>query len=154
MKSNLSLKVLLVDDDEHFLIILAKRIEEVLGYPPRIAHSAEEAINSIHRNVPDILITDTNMGAMSGIDLIRTVRAQYPKIQIFSLFSGLKGSEMTAEDVRALGVTEVLGKTEIKQKLIPKLRALALGTSLYRALGNIFPGHIDLRAVVARRRFA
>ena len=44
------------------------------------AASAEEALEIIEKNKPDILLTDIIMGAVSGIDLIRQANVRYPEM--------------------------------------------------------------------------
>ena len=62
-------RVLVVDDDlsmRQMLSILLKRT----GYKVDVASSAEEALLSVDKVWPDLVLTDLNMPGMHGIDLL------------------------------------------------------------------------------------
>ncbi len=128
MSLNSSLKILFVDDEilvrEAFSAIIVQR----LGIEPQLANDGQHALEMIKNETPDILITDTNMPIIHGVDLIREVKKNYPQILIFSLFSGLEGSPITAEEIKELGASMVLDKVEIQTLLMPVLESLAKKT--------------------------
>jgi two-component system cell cycle response regulator len=66
-------RVLLVDDDEHFrlwLTLLTRRI----GFTVETAPDGEEALQLLRTRAYDLLISDFEMPRMDGFDLIRAVR--------------------------------------------------------------------------------
>ncbi|WP_044873992.1 sigma-54 dependent transcriptional regulator [Pseudomonas sp. LFM046] len=72
--------VLIVEDDE----ILAGNIQTYLerkNFEAVVCHSAEEALDLLKDQVPDVLLTDNSLPGMSGHDLIREVSARAPRIK-------------------------------------------------------------------------
>lgn len=78
-----AINILVVDDHP----IIRQSLVDMLtaqGAPFHIqgsAKTAEEAISMIEQNVPDIVLTDLNMPAMSGFELIKYLRACFPTIR-------------------------------------------------------------------------
>jgi CheY-like chemotaxis protein len=88
-------KILLVDDNRDGIIVRRTLLEEQ-GYQVQSASDGEEGLK-IFRCLPfDVVVTDYRMPVMSGIDLIRHIRAEKPFTPVI-LLSGL---------VEPLGLTE------------------------------------------------
>lgn len=77
--------ILFVDDELINLFVLEKRFEE--DYDVLTAGSGTEAIETIEKNKEHIsaVISDLRMPGMDGLELIRTVKADLPKIPFFLL---------------------------------------------------------------------
>lgn len=73
-------KVLIVEDDHN----LREALEDTLqlaGYDVLAADSAEQAILYLKKNESiHLIVSDVNMGKMSGYDLLRQVKREYPQI--------------------------------------------------------------------------
>jgi CheY-like chemotaxis protein len=121
---SLRLKILLAEDDSIMREAMAEMITKRIGITPKLASDGAEAIEIVESWQPDILITDTNMPLKNGVELIQEVRGKYPQILIFSLFSGLEGSRITADEIKAMGAYLVLDKMEIHSRLLPILELL------------------------------
>jgi putative two-component system response regulator len=74
-------RILLVDDEQDLRIIF-KRFLEVDGYKCGLACSGEEALELLAGEEFFVVITDINMPGMSGIDLLREIRARYPDVVV------------------------------------------------------------------------
>jgi len=112
-------RILFVDDD---LLIAGSTVDllEDLGHQVIEAHSAIEALRLLEGGLAaDLLITDHAMPGMTGIDLAREVRRQYPELPILLAtgFAELEGSE--AVDVAHLSkpYTQAQLATEIARLL-------------------------------------
>jgi CheY-like chemotaxis protein len=70
------------------------------GYTARSAADGFSALAEIQREVPDILISELNMPGMSGFELLRLVRRQFPSIRAIAIsaFSGEEISPGVAAD--------------------------------------------------------
>lgn len=66
--------VLVVDDEEGLLEVIADVIA-ALGYVPLTAHDGAEALARAHETRPDLILSDHMMPRLTGIDLLRRVRA-------------------------------------------------------------------------------
>lgn len=82
-------RILLVDDellvrnDLRYLLNYNSHGFEICGE----AHDAEMALSMIRSSPPDIAILDVNMPGMSGVELNRTIKEQYPAVQTIMLSS-------------------------------------------------------------------
>ncbi len=76
-----SARILVVDDDE-CIRILFRMLLEGDGHDVRIAGSAAEAIDLLHGNSFDLLVTDLDMPEIHGCTLIRYVRRFWPTLPI------------------------------------------------------------------------
>lgn len=75
-------KVLVVEDEED-LAALAATLFESLGYDVLVANNGKDALALLERNVDiDVVFSDVMMPQMSGIELARIVRRDYPAARI------------------------------------------------------------------------
>lgn len=106
-------KILVVDENE-MLCTLACDILRTEGYHAVPARSAAEALEAFERESFDILVTDSGMPGMTGLDLARTVRLKDPQLPIIV---------MTAfEPVECEHVTLWLPKNYLFPGLVEKIR--------------------------------
>ena len=71
--------VLFVDDEEKFLNSI-KRALLSESYETLFANSGKEAIEILKQNEVHIIVTDMRMPEMSGLELLRIVKEEYPHI--------------------------------------------------------------------------
>lgn len=76
---------IVVVDDEPSITVLLKRILSQRGFDVETAMSGAEAIRLIEKSSPHLVITDLRMEDMSGIDLMRKVRARDQEIDFILL---------------------------------------------------------------------
>jgi len=77
------LKVMIVDDEKHFLEKLQQILSESSGYEVCGEYTdAFSAMEALQIAAPDILIADVLMPGMSGIGLVMQVKQLYPDIRI------------------------------------------------------------------------
>jgi CheY-like chemotaxis protein len=79
--------VLLVDDSKDGLLVRRALLEE-LGIDVHIAVNGEEGLKLFERRPFDVVVTDYRMPIMSGLELIRQIRATKPLTPVV-LLSGL-----------------------------------------------------------------
>lgn len=68
-------RTILVTDDEPALLKSVRERLELEGYNVLTAQSAEQALETLKRFSPDLLVVDLRLPGMSGLDLCREVRA-------------------------------------------------------------------------------
>jgi CheY-like chemotaxis protein len=112
-------RILFVDDD---LLIAGSTVDllEDLGHQVIEAHSALEALRLLEGGLAaDLLITDHAMPGMTGIELAREVRRQYPRLPILLAtgFAELEGSEVVDVARLAKPYTQAQLATEIAHLL-------------------------------------
>ena len=99
--------VLLVDDDEPLVRALGRMLEKG-GYHVTLAHEGNSAIEIIRRKPFDVIVSDIQMPGMTGVDLLRVVRAYDLDVPVV-LMTG-EPSIDTAIEAVTLGALQYLPK--------------------------------------------
>jgi CheY-like chemotaxis protein len=73
------LVALAVDDDSLVLLNIVAMLED-LGHTVFEAHSGREALNILRATPIDLVVTDQAMPRMSGLQLVRTIAAEWPHL--------------------------------------------------------------------------
>jgi DNA-binding response OmpR family regulator len=66
-------KVLVVDDEENFRKLYSMELESE-GYDVALACSGEDAIESVTRDMPDIVVLDVKMSGLDGIETLSELK--------------------------------------------------------------------------------
>ena len=74
-------KILLVDDEESIHILYREELEE-LGYEVHSAMSGHEALKLMPTLNPNLVILDIQMPGLNGIDVLRKIKEQDPKLPV------------------------------------------------------------------------
>ena len=116
----------LVVEDETTVAEVARNYLESLGYRPTVCHSPEQALAELRTRAHDFaaVLTDLSMPHMSGLDLIRRIRAEDPGLPCV-LCTGFVVSASTEMEATHLGVADVVTKPYTRHDLASALeRAL------------------------------
>jgi CheY-like chemotaxis protein len=112
-------RVLVADDDEIFLEILANTIQSA-GAEVVLAHDGLDALEQLSAAEFDILVTDLNMPRMDGLTLLRHVRDLYPNV-ISILITGFGSLESAIEAFR-LGIYDYIQKPFMTEQVSVTIR--------------------------------
>jgi len=84
-------KILLVDDEES-IYILYRQILEDEGYKVYSAFTGTDALQTVKSVSPDLVVLDIYMPGMSGIEVLREIKAMKPNMPVilFSAYPGFK----------------------------------------------------------------
>jgi len=104
--SDLKKKILCVEDDRETAALIA---EELLdrGYEVIVAHDGWEGLSAILREMPDLVLSDISMPAMSGFELLERLTALAPRFSHMPFVfltaltdrdNELKGRQLGADD--------------------------------------------------------
>lgn len=74
-------RVLIIDDEPTILEILA-RILRRAGYTAVPVQTAEEGLQQVQTERPDLVITDLALPGMSGDEFLKAIRAEYPCLPV------------------------------------------------------------------------
>ncbi len=118
-KSDTTVRVLVADDDEIFLEILAETVEEA-GAAVELASDGLAALEQLSAGDFDILISDLNMPRMDGLTLLRQVRTLYPHI-LSILITGF-GSLESAINALRLGAYDYIQKPFMVEQVAVTIR--------------------------------
>ncbi len=80
----MSKRVLVVDDDESLRRVTQVQLEQA-GFTTTTAADGAEALAILQKMPADLVITDLKMPGMSGIELLRRIRADYPEVLVVML---------------------------------------------------------------------
>lgn len=99
--------ILLVDDDETLRERLARALRE-RGYDVRTAGNADQAMQKVREDSPELAVLDLKMPGRSGIDLLKEIRAHDPATEVLILTG--YGSIATAVEATKLGAVGYVPK--------------------------------------------
>lgn len=101
--------ILHVDDDPNFLDVAAELLKrENERFTVEIATNPEEGLAMVSDRPPDCIISDYDMPNMNGVEFLKRVRENRPKLP-FILFTS-KRRDTVASDAISAGVTDYLQK--------------------------------------------
>src|SRR5690606_19297005 len=83
--------VLVVDDVAADRALAGGLIEKGTGFTVTFASSGEEALERIRRLTPDAVVTDLQMGDLTGLDLVQILADEFPDLPV--LLMTAHGSE-------------------------------------------------------------
>ena len=72
-------RVLVVDDEESLRRVTQLKLQQA-GYEATTASDGAQALELLTRHPQDLIITDLKMPGMSGMDLLRRVKEDYPEV--------------------------------------------------------------------------
>ncbi|MFH2012407.1 MAG: response regulator [Pseudomonadota bacterium] len=112
------LKVLLVDDEEEFVITLSERLS-LRDIETEVAYNGENALAKINQLKPDIVILDVMMPGLSGLDVLKHIKEILPNIPVILL----TGRGSTREGIEGMkqGAFDYLMKPVDIEDLIKKM---------------------------------
>lgn len=100
---NMSIRVLLVDDEIDFVAILAERLA-ARGLSVQIALSGDEALAKLRQEQIDVVVLDISMPGMNGIEALSQIKEIRPAVKVIlltgygSIDSGLRGLKLGADN--------------------------------------------------------
>jgi DNA-binding NarL/FixJ family response regulator len=122
-------RVLLVDDHPIVREGLATRIEmEGDMVVSDMAETADQAIERIQKEEPDIVVTDLSLSGRPGLELIKDIRTHWPGLPILVL--SIHDEELWAERVLRAGAQGYVMKSQATEKVLEAMRRV-LGGGLW-----------------------
>jgi DNA-binding NarL/FixJ family response regulator len=116
---------------------------------------ANEALTLVRQHQPDVAIIDLAMPPPGGLEAIRVVKRNYPRVGVLAL-SGTEDIDVAIEALR-VGADGFLPKSSEPKVLLPPLLALAAGwsvmpRSMAANLAAAKPGHASLERLTPEER--
>lgn len=99
----MSTRVLLVDDERHFVEPLSERLIS-RGYDVGVAFSGEEAISKVEQDGWDVVVLDVLMPGMNGEETLERIKKIRPLVEVIMLTghatveSAIQGMKLGAYD--------------------------------------------------------
>ena len=117
--NRLMAKILIVDDDTTFCIMLRKWLEK-RGFEVDAAFSYKDAVKQLDKAGFDLVLTDLRLPDKDGIDLLRVIKEKMPKTQVL-LMTGYADIQ-TAVTAIKLGAFDYVAKPVIPDEILKKLQ--------------------------------
>ncbi len=112
----------LVVDDEAYIRDLIRDTLRSRQYEVGTASNGSEALDVLSRGTYDLLVTDVVMPGMNGLDLVKQVRRQHPRVRIIVLTGFPRSADIG--DFLAEGVDDFLSKPFRANDLVTVIRRL------------------------------
>jgi DNA-binding NarL/FixJ family response regulator len=100
------IKILCIEDDRETAALIAEELVD-RGYDVTLAHDGREGLAAILRTMPDLVLSDISMPAMSGFELLESLIALAPRFSKMPFVfltaltdrdNELKGRQLGADD--------------------------------------------------------
>jgi phosphoserine phosphatase RsbU/P len=145
-----SLNILIVDDDDLFLEVLALEME-ALGCSVQIAADGAAALVHVQLAPVDVLITDWQMPGMDGLELVRQVRAAAVQNRFLHIvMMTARADSSTIRAATLAGVDDFLFKPldplQLELTVASARRNVRLHRSLERRNRHLVQAHDRIRA--------
>ncbi len=115
----MSIKVLLVDDEKEFVDLLGERMT-ARGMEVNTTTSAADALRITEDQSFDAIVLDLMMPEMDGIQVLKTLKAKHPELQVI-LLTGHGSIERGVEAMRQ-GAMDFIEKPADLEVLTEKIR--------------------------------
>jgi two-component system, OmpR family, response regulator CpxR len=114
----MKIKVLLVDDEEEFVEVLAERLE-TRDFTVLKAFSADQALARIAQQEVDVVVLDVLMPGKDGIEALREIKEMHPILEVIML-TGNATVESAVNGLK-LGAFDYLMKPTETKDLVEKI---------------------------------
>jgi DNA-binding response OmpR family regulator len=118
-----AIRLLLVDDEEGFVVVLSKRLRK-RGIDVTAVLSGDEAVKQFRNQEFDIVLLDLKMEFMDGIEVLNVLKSMKPELPVIMITG--HGSKEDVQMGLDYGAVECLPKPYDFQYLFEKIRTLAI----------------------------
>ena len=91
------MRILLVDDDQDTVEAICLYLEQC-GADVTVATSAVEALATVNRTQPHVVVSDVAMPDMDGLELIRRIRAEGNQVPALAFTGSVSESDRRSAD--------------------------------------------------------
>lgn len=128
--------VLVVEDDESLLFAVSSALDAA-GFDVKSVLNGQLGLDFLETEPVDVMVVDVRLGRLSGVDVLRAVKARWPDIEVI-MMTGSTEFSLAVECLRAGAFDFVVKPFEMVQlqtsiSRAVERKALRETTSLYRA---------------------
>lgn len=116
-------KILIVDDEPNLVIPLQFLMEQH-GYQALVAQSGEEALESISKEKPDLVLLDIMLPGVDGFEVCEIIRLNPEWRSTKIIFLTAKGRDVDIAKGMVLGADEYITKPFSNQQVIDAVTTL------------------------------
>jgi two-component system, OmpR family, phosphate regulon response regulator PhoB len=115
--------ILIVEDDPDIQELVSYNLERA-GHTTVGVTTAEAALGTVHRSLPDLVLIDWMLPSMSGIDLARTLRSNKRTAEIPLIMLTARGTEEDKLTGLELGADDYVTKPFSPRELNARIKAV------------------------------
>ena len=124
MPRPMSLKILLIDDDDPMRRIMAHTLE-LGGHCVRQARDGREGLEQLDQGRFDLVITDISMPEMDGLEVLAEARRRGYDGKVLAMSGGVMGLQPNLHVARLMGAQATLSKPFSPEELETAIQQLA-----------------------------
>ncbi|HTN84960.1 MAG TPA: response regulator [Sorangium sp.] len=109
-------RVLVVDDSPMDRRLSGSLLKKRAGMEPMYAENGVEALQTIARTTPEIVLTDLQMPEMDGLELVEAIRREHPYLPVILMTA--HGSEEIAVQALRRGAASYVAKRNLAAELV------------------------------------
>ena len=119
------MKILLIDDDAFLRDMYATKFAES-GYEVEVAEGPMVALQKIESDQSfEVILLDMIMPGMGGVELVKTVKEKYPKLNAVCIILSNQGQQEDIEEAKAAGADGYIIKAEsIPSDVVKKVESI------------------------------
>jgi len=119
-------KVLIVDDSLSMRKSLSLLVQDA-GYQPVVARDGIEALESMQKTMPNLILTDLEMPRMTGLELATHVRSNSANKKLPIMMITSRTMSKHREQAKKAGIDEYFTKPFSEDALVTKIGAALNG---------------------------
>jgi CheY-like chemotaxis protein/anti-sigma regulatory factor (Ser/Thr protein kinase) len=112
--------ILVVDDSPVDRTLAGQLLESKSEYHVAYASDGSEALEHMEARLPLAVVTDLQMPVIDGMELVKVIRQQYPKVPVILMTAF--GSEDIALEALLLGAADYVPKSRLESDLAESIR--------------------------------
>lgn len=124
-------KILIADDESHILNMVSLKLTRA-GFVVLTARDGREALELVHHEHPDLIITDYHMPHLSGLELCATLRNDPLTRDIPAILLTAAGYNIDQQDAKNAGIHCMIAKPFSPRQLLQTVHDM-LGMMLQQA---------------------
>ena len=122
----MTMHALIVEDEENILLSLEFLLSEA-GYTISTAKDGADALKSLERAIPDLVLLDVMLPLIDGFEVCRRMRANPALRNTRILMLTARGRDTEIQHGMALGADAYVTKPFSTRALMAKIRELSIG---------------------------
>src|SRR5271167_4141383 len=136
-------RILIIEDEEPLTLLLRYNLEAE-GYTVESAARGDEADLRLKESAPDLAVIDWMVPGLSGIELVRRLRARSETQNLPIIMLTARGEETERVRGLATGADDYIVKPFSVPELLARIRALLRRTKPERVAALLSAGDIEL----------
>jgi DNA-binding response OmpR family regulator len=115
--------VLVADDDPLLRSLLEYKLAQC-GFSVTTAADGEQALDHVHRNVPDLLVLDCMMPILDGTSVLRQIRESHSPVDLPVIMLTARREEIDIISALELGANDYITKPFILKEIVLRIENL------------------------------